>query len=289
MIQSRKRTLFILSLRNPQNSNMKLKLDACIAQHQGDRKEQQDRVALIAHKHTTGACLAVVADGMGGHTGGALAAEQVIHSTSTAFQQWGVKNDPQQSIIGSLLEAHAMIKASRYVNEKDPHSTAVVLMLLPDWRCLWCHCGDSRLYCFRDGSLLSRTADHSYVEYLIRIGKITPEMAEDHPNRNILLTSLGGKDQPKIEFGDMQKLQTKLQAGDSFLLCSDGLWAYFGEEELGQIIAATPAREATSRLIELARERGAGEGDNISLALLKFRENRKEYSFRTPYSNRPKT
>ncbi|MDR2678240.1 MAG: protein phosphatase 2C domain-containing protein, partial [Zoogloeaceae bacterium] len=170
---------------------MKLKLDACIAQHQGDRKEQQDRVALIAHKHTPGACLAVLADGMGGHTGGALAAEQVIHSTSTAFQQWGSKNDPQQFMINSLLEAHAMIKASRYVNEKDPHSTAVLLLLLPDWRCLWCHCGDSRLYCFRGSALLKRTVDHSYVEYLVRKGKITPEMAESHPNRNILLTSLG--------------------------------------------------------------------------------------------------
>jgi serine/threonine protein phosphatase PrpC len=110
-------------------------------------------------------------------------------------------------------------------------------------------------------------------------------MAESHPNRNILLTSLGGTDMPRIEFADMTVLQTRLKVNDSFLLCSDGLWAYFGEEELGQIISSTSAKEATARLIELARARGAGGGDNISLALLKFYEERKQYNFRTPFSN----
>lgn len=245
---------------------MSLQLDACIAQHQGDRKEQQDRVALLAHPRVPGAVLAVLADGMGGHTGGALAAEQVIHTVGTNFQQWNKTEDPRQLLDTALQEAHTMIKASRFMNEKDPHSTAVAFLLLPGGRGVWAHCGDSRLYLFRGVWLARRTIDHSYVEHLLRTGRITPEEAESHPNRNILLTSLGGRDAPRIEFGG----EEKFQAGDSILLCSDGLWAYFGDEELGALLSTGGAREIAGRLIDLARARGAGQGDNISIALLKF-------------------
>lgn len=252
---------------------MAIRLDACIAQHQGDRKEQQDRVALVAHRTRPGVALAVVADGMGGHTGGALAAEQVIHTVSTNFQHFAPADEEAHQLLhNSLLEAHTMIKASRYINEKDPHSTAVVLMLLPGNRTAWAHCGDSRLYHFRNGVQLTRTLDHSYVEHLVRQGKITPQEAEIHPNRNILLTSLGGREDPKVEFGTSETIQ----GGDAFLLCSDGLWAYFSSEELGQIIQSMSAREASARLIELARERARGEGDNVSLALLRFVEEPKK-------------
>ncbi|MDR1349383.1 MAG: protein phosphatase 2C domain-containing protein [Zoogloeaceae bacterium] len=245
---------------------MNLKLDACIAQHQGDRKEQQDRLTLVAHQRVPGVMLAVVADGMGGHTGGALAAEQVIHTLSANFQQWGNEEDPRLFVAESLNEVHTMIKASRFINEKDPHSTAVLLMLCPHNTVLWAHCGDSRLYAFRGLHLRVRTTDHSYVEHLIQTGKITPEEAETHPNRNILLTSLGGQETPKVDFGSLEDVQ----AGDSFLLCSDGLWGYFDDYELGAIMATGSVREAASQLIRLARARGEGKGDNVSVAILKF-------------------
>lgn len=260
---------------------MALKLDACIAQHQGDRHEQQDRIALVMHRQITGACMAVVADGMGGHSGGVQASEQVVFSASAAFQSWGIANNPRDLMYGALLEAHDMIRNSRHINEKDPHSTVVLFMLLPDKRCFWSHCGDSRLYCFRGRKMLFRTRDHSYVEYLIHQGKITPEEAETHPNRNILITSLGGKDKPRIEFGSLEKFKTQIQSEDSFLLCSDGLWAYFSETELGEIIADhASAKEAIDRIIALARERAEGEGDNLSAALLKFREEEQKSDYR---------
>ena len=261
---------------------MGLTLDACIAQHQGDRKEQQDRVALVAHPRQAGVALAVVADGMGGHTGGALAAEQVIHTLSTNFQHWGSSEDPQHLLRSCLQEAHTMIKASRFINEKDPHSTAVALLLLPGGRAVWAHCGDSRLYQFRGIHLQTRTIDHSYVEHLVRIGKISAEEAESHPNKNILLTSLGGRDEPKVEFGGVEGLK----AGDSLLLCSDGLWAYFPDEELGALISTGTAREVAARLIDLARAQGAGEGVNISVALLKFIDAPKAPAV-SPYGKRP--
>jgi serine/threonine protein phosphatase PrpC len=258
---------------------MNLKLNACIAQHQGDQKEQQDRAALIVHRRIENACLAVVADGMGGHTGGAQAAEQVIVSASLAFQSWGIDNDPRQLMEDSLLEAHSMIRASRYLNEKDPHSTAVLLVLLPDRRCFWNHCGDSRLYYFRGRQLLFQTQDHSYVEHLVRRGRITREAAKTHPNRNILLTSLGGKDTPEVESCDLGKLNIRIQDQDSFLLCTDGLWTYFSEQELGEIITSLPVKEAVARIITLARERAQGDGDNLSAILLQFQEEKKTYVY----------
>jgi len=247
---------------------MPINIDACVAQHQGDRKEQQDRVALLPHPKKGGVALAVVADGMGGHTGGALAAQQVIHTARNNLEQFSARNESAEILLGSSLnEAHMLIKASRFINEKDPHSTAVMMLLQPG-KVSWAHCGDSRLYRFRGDQVSFRTTDHSYVEQLVAKGKITPEQALTHPNRNILVTSLGGNEVPKIDFGETDDLQ----AGDSFLMCSDGLWGYFSDDELGGIVAAYSAREASDILVSRARTRGEGEGDNISVVILKLVE-----------------
>ena len=247
---------------------MPITIDACVAQHQGDRKEQQDRVALIPHPRGGGVALAVVADGMGGHTGGALAAQQVIHTARNNLEQFSVRTElPREMLESSFSEAHLLIKASRFINEKDPHSTAVMLLLQPG-KVSWAHCGDSRLYRFRGDQLVFHTTDHSYVEQLVAKGKISTEEAAVHPNRNILMTSLGGVDVPTIDFGEAEDIQ----GGDSFLLCSDGLWGYFGETELGSVLAAYSAREASELLISRARTRAKGEGDNVSLAILKLVE-----------------
>lgn len=245
---------------------MPIVIDACVAQHQGDRKEQQDRVALIPHPKGGGVALAVVADGMGGHTGGTLAAQQVVHTVHTNFDRFSARSESAREMLeSSLHEAHMLIKAARFINEKEPHSTAVVLLLQPG-KITWAYCGDSRLYRFRGNQLIFHTVDHSYVEQLVARGKISPEQAMVHPNRNILVTSLGGNEVPKIDFGEV----ADLQAGDIFLLCSDGLWGYFGDAELGSVLAAYSAREASEMLIDRARTRAQGEGDNVSLVILKL-------------------
>ena len=247
---------------------MAIAVDACAAQHQGDRKEQQDRVAILPHARARGVALAVVADGMGGHTGGALAAEQVVHTAKTNLDQFATADESSQRMLeNSMREAHTMIKASRFMNEKDPHSTAVMLLLQPG-RVTWGHCGDSRLYHFRGKQLVGRTIDHSYVEHLLAAGKITPEQALNHPNRNVLLASLGGQDDPKITLAEV----TEPAAGDAFVLCSDGLWAYFDDEELGTLVADNSARQACEILIDKARQRAKGGGDNLSLAIIKLNE-----------------
>lgn len=247
---------------------MPIAVDACAAQHQGDRKEQQDRVAIFPHARKRGVALAVVADGMGGHTGGALAAEQVVHTARNNLEHFSPPDESARALLeNSMREAHTMIKASRFINEKDPHSTAVMLLLQPA-KVSWGYCGDSRLYRFRDGQLLGRTVDHSFVEHLVAIGKITPEEAETHPNRNVLMTSLGGQEEPRFDFGET----TDLHPGDSFILCSDGVWAYFDDAEMGRLLKENSARKACEKFIELARARAAGSGDNLSLAVIRLVE-----------------
>jgi serine/threonine protein phosphatase PrpC len=151
------------------------------------------------------------------------------------------------------------------MNEMDPHSTAVMLLLQPG-RITWGHCGDSRLYHFRGNKLVERSVDHSYVEHLVASGKITAEQALTHPNRNVLLASLGGQDEPKITLSET----VELVSGDAFVLCSDGLWAYFDDEELGTLVAQNTARQACEILIDMARRRAKGSGDNLSLAIIKL-------------------
>jgi serine/threonine protein phosphatase PrpC len=245
---------------------MTMMIDACVAQHQGDRKEQQDRVALLPHPKSGGVALAVVADGMGGHTGGALAAQQVLHTATTNFEQFSMSGDSARTLLESTFnEAHMLIKASRFINEKDPHSTAVMLLLQPG-QASWAHCGDSRMYWFRSERPLFRTTDHSYVETLVAAGRMTAEQALVHPYHNILTSTLGASEPPAIEHGNAEDLRP----GDAFVLCSDGLWGYFSDAEIGAIVATYSARRASDVLINRARTRAHGDGDNASLVIIKL-------------------
>ncbi|MRR50735.1 MAG: serine/threonine-protein phosphatase [Rhodocyclaceae bacterium] len=250
---------------------MALSIETCAAQHIGDRKEQQDRVGLFPHPERKGILLAVLADGMGGHTGGALAAEQVIHAARQNFNSFGPGADPCETLTAAINDGHEGIKLTRYTSEQDPHSTACVL-ILHSGRCDWAHCGDSRIYHFRNGELVARTVDHSYVGDLVKKGFLTEEQAEKHPNKNVLVSCLGDAEPPRIDHGEA----SSLQGGDCFLLCSDGLWAYFTNAELGRVLKEYAPRMAAEILINTARERAQGRGDNCSLVILRLVEVAKE-------------
>lgn len=247
---------------------MALSVETCVARHQGDRPEQQDRVAIFGHPTMGGMLMAVLADGMGGHSGGAMAAEQVLLKAKQNFEMYAPRSESADHLLKEIIEeAHLVIKLTRFTSEKDPHSTAVVLLLQPG-RIDWAHCGDSRLYHFRRGELVCKTEDQSLVEQLVRKGVISASAAIDHPHRNVLLSCLGADNPPKVLHGAVGELRV----GDAFLICSDGLWAYFDDGELGRLIDARPPREAAEALISLARERADGEGDNISVAIVKLVE-----------------
>ncbi|NTV09841.1 MAG: serine/threonine-protein phosphatase [Zoogloea sp.] len=246
--------------------NLRIVVDACVAKHIGDRKEQQDQVAIFPHPARRGLVLAVLADGMGGHSGGAMASEQVIFKAKQNFEAYAPSSETPAQLLTSIIEeAHVVVKLTRFTSEQDPHSTAVVLLLQPG-RADWAHCGDSRLYHFRDGKLADRTEDHSLVAELIRKGRLDNVSAMHHPNRNMLLSCLGDERMPRVALGEA----APLVPGDAFLLCSDGVWAHFSDAELGRIIASQPAREGAEQIIKLARERADGEGDNISVAIIRL-------------------
>lgn len=251
---------------------MPLTIDSCAAQHIGDREEQQDRVGIFPHPHNRSALLAVLADGMGGLSGGALAAEQVIHAARTAFNGYGPGVEINDMLALAINDSHHSIKLTAFSSEKEPHSTACILVF-HSGRAHWAHCGDSRIYHFRHGAMVSRTVDHSVVmRRMVVPGYITEEQAETHPNKNLLSSCLGDSAMPEIDFGSSEG---PLKDGDCFLLCSDGLWAYFKNEEMAQILDTMPPRKAAAALIAKARERAAkqgGYGDNCSLAIIKVTE-----------------
>lgn len=244
---------------------MGLKVETCVARHQGDRHEQQDRVALFAHPARSGVMLAVLADGMGGHSGGAMAAEQVVLKGKQNFEAFGSDEAPRDLLASIIDESHVVIKLTRFTSEQDPHSTAV-LLLVHGGRASWAHSGDSRLYHFRGERLMHVTGDHSLVAEMIRKGALTEKQAQTHPHRNVLLGCLGGEREPTVDYGE----QAQLAHGDTFLMCSDGLWAYFEPAEMAGVLAANGPREAAAMLVNRARERCHGEGDNISLVIVKL-------------------
>ena len=245
------------------------KIDAGTGQHVGDRKEQQDRVALLAAPKAPGYMMAVLADGMGGRTGGALAAEQVLRCARQSFEAFSPLTDRTEDMLHTIArDTHTIIKLSGLSAEKEPHSTMVVLVLTADGDALWAHVGDSRLYRFQGPNFAEHTIDHSYVEQLVSAGKLTRDEARTHRLSNVLVNVLGsGTHEPYVTIGRYNGLH----AGDYFLLCSDGLWHYFSDAELGAAIAMNSPRDGAEMLIGKARERAAGGvADNCTLAIVKL-------------------
>lgn len=242
------------------------KVNVCVAQHIGDRHEQQDRVGIITSPRNPGAMLAIVADGMGGRTGGRLAADQVVSTAENLFKDMTENDSTYRDLLLHLAaEAHTVIRLTAIAAEKEPHSTLCALIIKKNYA-IWAHAGDSRLYFFRGGRLLHRTPDHTYAEQLREEGRHEEAEVAAGRYKNILVSALGINKKPKVEIGE----DNSLRAGDIFLLSSDGLWAYFDDDELVEILHQLPPREASERLVSLARERAEGRGDNLSLAIIKL-------------------
>lgn len=251
------------------------KIEAGTGQHLGDRKEQQDRVALLTAPKAPGYVMAVIADGMGGLTGGAMAAEQVIQTAKLNFESFSPLTDSVESMIKTIgKEAHTVITLNAISSEMQPHSTMVILVLTSDGSAVWGHVGDSRLYRFSGPNIAERTTDHSYVEKMIRDGKLRPEEAKNHKMSNLLVNVLGST--ANEHFVSIARYDG-VKPGDAFLLCTDGLWHYFADAELGAAIAMNSPREASEMLIKKARERAVGSAaDNCTLAIVKLAKSPKE-------------
>lgn len=243
------------------------RISAATGLHRGDRAYQQDQVEVITHGRVPGCALAVVADGMGGKSGGRKAADQVMLTARQVFERYvPAKDDAGATLRQVVMESHLMIKLTAITSEEEPHSTLAAFLVDPTLACAIAHAGDSRVYHFREQELLSRTSDHSFVQRLIDEGRLSEEEALTHPQGNLLTGCLGTHQDPPISVAQIERLDF----GDALLACSDGLWHYFTPRELGAIVHALPPREASEMLVNKARQRARGSGDNLSLAILRI-------------------
>ncbi len=223
----------------------------------GGRKEQQDRVAAFRGKE---AHLLVLADGMGGHEGGALAAQMVIDVAANCFQTGGA-NTPTELLSSIVNGAHESINALGSEMGISPHSTCVLLHITATVA-TWAHVGDSRLYRFDHGHFVERTVDHSITELKRMQGRITEQDMKDHPDQNRLYEALGGNEPPQPDIGSKQAA-----SGDGFLLVSDGIWAQVTNAQLEAVFNATNLTLALKHLTKQAKDRGGAQCDNLSAAV----------------------
>src|SRR6195256_6937669 len=136
--------------------------------HRGDRAYQQDQVEIMPHGRIPGCLMAVLADGMGGKSGGRKAADQVLLTAQQLFERFAPSRDDAGEALKQLvLEAHLMIKLTAITSEEEPHSTVAALIISPSRECDIAHAGDSRVYHFRAAEMVSRSIDHSYVQRLV--------------------------------------------------------------------------------------------------------------------------
>jgi serine/threonine protein phosphatase PrpC len=243
------------------------RITASTGTHKGDRDYQQDQVNLFSHPRHPSCMLGIVADGMGGRSGGRKASDQVMMTAKQLFERYSPPTDDAQAMLKQIIEeAHMVIKLTAISAEQEPHSTLAAFLINPAGDCHWVHAGDSRIYHYHAGKLIHRTVDHSYVQTLIDKGELTEDEANIHPQSNILMSCLGTEESPPIGYHFIPKLQPD----DALVACSDGVWHYFSASELGSALSVLPPREATEFLIKKARSRARGTGDNLSLVIVKL-------------------
>src|SRR5678809_1262981 len=185
------------------------------------RAYQQDQVQILPHARVPGCVMGVLADGMGGKSGGRKAADQVILTAQQLFERYAPnRDDPTEALKQLVLEAHLMIKLTAITSEEEPHSTIAAFLISPTRECEYVHAGDSRIYHFRQAEMVSRSIDHSYVQRLVDERQISEEEANSHPQSNLLTGCLGTFQDPPLS----PISRRSMCFCDSVLSCSDGLW-----------------------------------------------------------------
>jgi serine/threonine protein phosphatase PrpC len=208
-----------------------------------------------------GSWLLAVADGMGGHAAGELASAIAV-ATFAEVADAQLSESEALSVLGDAVDlsseriADVIVKEPQY---QGMGTTFTGLAWLED-RLALVHVGDSRAYRFRDGELVQLTRDHTYVQTLVDSGQITPEEAAVHPRRNLIMRAIDGVHavEPDLSISD-------LQAGDRYLLCSDGLSGVVAEDHIARELAAGDPTGVVIRLVDAAIEGGAP--DNVTVVV----------------------
>ena len=230
----------------------------------GARRTNQDRIAYCYSKE---ALLMLVADGMGGHLHGEVAAQIAVQFITEAFRREAkpALSDPGLFLRRSITNAHHAISGRAAENglPEAPRTTCVACVVQDGAAC-WAHVGDSRLYHIRDGGILARTKDHSRVQQLIDQGRIREEAFAAHPERNRIFNCLGAATPPQVDLSGA----VRLHAGDTLILCSDGLWSPLSSKIISSAVLKNGIMQAVPELLDEAERRAGRECDNLSVIAL---------------------
>lgn len=240
----------------------------------GKRPNNEDR---IAYSYSRDALLMVVADGMGGHHHGEVAAQLAVQYLMDVFQREAKPTiaDPFLFLQRGFNNAHeAIIDYSVAHALSDSPRTTCVACIVQDNIAYWAHAGDSRLYHLRRGRVEAMTRDHSRVQMLLDDGLINAAQAATHPDRNKIYTCLGGFDAPEIEFSR----KTPLEAGDLLVLCTDGVWSGVSGESMAGLLGEANLMQAVPVLLNMAEQRGGPHCDNLSLVAVRWEDSYSEAS-----------
>jgi len=230
----------------------------------GDRKGNEDRVG---YSYSRDVLLMVIADGMGGHERGEVAAEIAVNEITRRFRQEARNRlrRPFEFLVSAIQSAHrAIVSHAVEHNLLECPRTTCVACIVQNGRAFWAHAGDSRLYILRRGALITATNDHSKVQQMIDAGEITPEGAARHPDRNKIFSCLGGVVPPMIDTGQ----DIALEVGDTVLLSTDGFWSQIPANFLGNMLRKQSVVDLLPGLLTEAQRRAQGESDNLSVVAM---------------------
>jgi len=223
------------------------------------RQRRANEDALLARSP-----LFVVADGMGGAQAGEVASQLAVDAFRNGLQD---ASEPEAAMAALVRQANTRIhRRSHRHAEQAGMGTTLTAMYVGEEQVSIAHVGDSRAYCLRDGELLRLTDDHSLVDELMRQGRLTPEEAEEHPQRSVITRALGPEGTVEVDTRSF-----RARSGDVYLLCSDGLTTMVTEPQLTELLRAHERlRDAGEALIAAANE--AGGRDNITVVLTRLEE-----------------
>ncbi len=230
----------------------------------GGRSIQQDELVCL-YDSREDARLLVLADGMGGDGAGELAAQGVVQTARKLWAERGWCDQPAALFLETLCQtAHQELRRlGRTVAQGEPHST-VVALLIRGGRTSWAHVGDSRLYRFQGRRLLGCTEDHSMAQQRVRRGEISAHQVACAHDQHQLLRGLGGPNPPVVDHGCAM-----LRPGQSFALCSDGIWEHLNPGELGRFSRHRNQHKALRKALSLALDRGGKNADNMALIVIR--------------------
>jgi serine/threonine protein phosphatase PrpC len=225
-----------------------LALEVAILSERGGRPYNEDA---CGHWHSQDQLFCVVADGAGGHGGGEAAARlAVAHLLQNFAQRPTALGDDLHRLVRTANQA---VREGRVPDTERAQMYSTVVCLVVDFaahRAHWAHAGDSRLYWFRGGRIIDQTRDHSLVQSLVDAGLLAQDQTRTHPNRSELRSALGGEDH-ETEITDSGSAR-EVQAGDVFLLCTDGIWEYVTEDALEASLASARSPDDWLAAIEQA-------------------------------------